>query len=295
MPLATKQHSDEPDDEAHGGQMGFLDHLDELRTRIIRSFVAIGTGMLVSFLFVERIGEFILGPTLAVLPKGQTLIYTRAGEGISFYLDIALIGGLVLASPFVMYQVWRFIAPALYAKEKRFAIPFVVLTTAGSLGGALCTHYVLFPATIAFLGTFNPRVMRFMPRVEDTFELYKNMMIGMVIVFQMPTLVFFLAKMGLVTARFLWRNFKYAILVIAILAAVLTSSTDPWNQAIYAAPMIVLYLISIVIAWIVAPKRGNDNQGRGDSVKLRLVIAAAAVDRAWHHRKRAAGDFPRGL
>ena len=294
-PVRSAQPPPAPDDESPAGQMGFLDHLDELRTRIIRSCLAIGGGMLVAFFFYDRIGDFILGPAIRALPAGQTLIYTRPGEGLSFYLDISLIGGLVLASPFVMYQVWRFIAPALYAREKRFAIPFVVLTTAGSLGGALFTHYVMFPATIAFLSAFTSRLMRFTPRVEDTFELYKNMMIGMVLVFQMPTLVFFLAKMHVVTARFLVRNFKYAILVIFIAAAFLTSSTDPWNQTIYAAPMIVLYLISIVIAWIVGPKREKRPPSQTDSTKLRLIIAASVVDQAWKRRKRPAGEFPRRL
>jgi sec-independent protein translocase protein TatC len=273
--------------------MGFLDHLDELRSRIIRSLIAIGLGMLVAFFFVDRLGDFILAPTLRSLPKGGTLIYTKPGEGIAFYLDIALIGGLVLAAPYVMYQVWRFIAPGLYAKEKKFAIPFFVLTTVGTLGGALFTHYLMFPTTIAFLGTFSSRVMRFVPRVEDTFDLYKSMMIGMIIVFQMPTLVFFLAKMRLVTARFLWRNIKYAFLLIFILAAVLTSSTDWWNQTIFAMPMIGLYLLSIGIAWMVAPKQDDDASATIDSPKLRLVIAATVVDQAWKKRTRAPKEFPR--
>src|SRR5205807_3572000 len=109
-------------------------------------------------------------PTLRMLPPGTTLIFTRPGEAFSFYLDISLIGGVVLAAPFVMYQVWRFIAPALYAKEKRYVIPFVVLTTLGAIGGALFSHYVLFAAMIAFFGTFHSPAMTFMPRVEDTFE-----------------------------------------------------------------------------------------------------------------------------
>src|SRR5204862_3764833 len=174
------------DDDSAGGKMGFLDHLDELRTRIIRSLIAIAAGMAVAFFFMDRIASFVLAPSLRMLPPGTTLIYTKAGEGLSFYMDVALIGGVVLAAPFVMYQVWRFIAPGLYTKEKKFAIPFVVLTTVGSLGGALFSHYILFPAMIAFLGTFNPALMKFTPRVEDTFDLYKNLLIGMVVVFQMP-------------------------------------------------------------------------------------------------------------
>ena len=288
---SANQHRPEEPDDSDIGTMSFLEHLDELRTRIIRSIVAIGAGMVAAFFFADRIGRFILGPTLKSLPAGATLIYTKPGEGFAFYLDTTLIGGVVLAAPFVMYQVWRFIAPGLYGQEKKFAVPFVALTTAGSLGGALFTHYMLFPATIAFFGTFNSPLMKFVPKVEDTFELYKNMMIGMVAVFQMPTLVYFLARMRLVTARFLWRNFKYAILIIFILAAVLTSSPDWWNQTVYAIPMIVLYLVSIFVAWVAAPRRGKDaTSGTDSSPKLRLVIAATVIDQARKGHRRFDGS-----
>jgi sec-independent protein translocase protein TatC len=259
--------------------MGLLEHLDELRTRIIRSCIAIGCGMLIAFFFVDRIGDFILTPTLRTLPPGGAIVYTAPGEGFAFYLDLALIGGLVISAPFVMYQVWRFIAPGLYAREKRFVVPFVLLTTLGSFGGALFTHYIIFPSTIAFLAMFHSSAMKFMPTVENTFALYKGMMIGMVAVFQMPTLVFFLAKMRLVTARFLWRNIKYAILLSFVLAAALTASPDPWNQMIFAAPMLTLYLVSIVIAWAVEPKDEEIARRHSSSRNhLRLVIAAAMID-----------------
>ena len=271
--------------------MGFLDHLDELRTRVIRSCIALGVGMLVAFLFVHPLANFVLAPTLRMLPPGTTLIFTKPGEGFSFYLDIALIGGGVLAAPFVMYQVWRFIAPGLYAKEKRLAVPFVVLTTLGVIGGALFSHYVLFPAMIAFFGTFSSPAMKFTPRVEDTFELYKMMLIGMVVVFQIPTLVFFLARMRLVTARFLWRHIKYAILIIFILAAVLTPTPDPWNQTVFALPMIALYVISIGIAWMVAP-RLEEPSGESHPT-LRLVVAATVIDQARTHQRRSSDDARR--
>lgn len=267
--------------------MGFLEHLDELRNRLIRSCIAVGLGMLVAFMFVDRIAEFVLAPTLRMLPSGASLIFTKPGEGFSFYLDLALIGGVVLAAPFVTYQVWRFIAPGLYAKEKRFVVPFVILTTIGTLGGAAFSHYILFPAMIAFFRTFDSPRMRFVPRVEDTFDLYKNTLIGMVAVFQIPTLVFFLAKMRLVTARLLWRNIKYAILIIFIVAAVLTPSSDPWNQTVFAAPMIAMYLISIGIAWMVGARRGKNTSAGSDANKLRLVFAAAVIDQARKQPKRS--------
>jgi sec-independent protein translocase protein TatC len=280
---------DDPDcdqDRAEG-RMGFLEHLDELRKRIIRSCLAIGAGMLVAFFFVDRIGDFILAPTLRTLPAGDALIITKPGEGFAFYLDIALIGGLVLSAPFVAYQLWRFIAPGLYAKEKKFAVPFVALTTVGSIGGALCAHYIMFPATIAFLAGFHSRAMKFTPRVEDTFDLYKMMLIGMVVVFQIPTVVFFLAKMRMVTARFLWRHVKYAVLIAFVAAAVLTPSADPWNQTIFAVPILGLYLISIGIAWMAGPRRRKASSSDVDAAPLRLIVTGAVIENAWAHRKRA--------
>lgn len=275
------------DDDAHERRMGFLEHLDELRTRIIRACIAVAAGMIVAFAFYDRLADFVLAPILASLPPGSALVVIKPGEGFSFYLNISLIGGLLLSAPFVMYQVWRFIAPGLYANEKKMAIPFVALTTAGSLGGAAFSHYVLFPALMRFYGEFASARMRFTPGVEDTVDLYLKMMLGMVVVFQIPTVVFFLAKMRLVTGRFLWRHLKYAILLIFIAAAVLTPSTDPWNQIVFAGPMIGLYLLGIGIAWLVAPGRGQDEPAGHDS-HLKLVFAAAVVDQAWRARSAPA-------
>jgi sec-independent protein translocase protein TatC len=279
------------DDPAPDGAMSFLEHLDELRKRIIHSCLAIAAGMAIAFIFIERIADFVLTPTLRILPPGTTLIFTRPGEAFSFYLDLALIGGVVLSAPFVTYQVWRFIAPGLYAKEKRFAVPFVVLATLGTVAGALFSHYILFPAMIGFFQAFDSPRMKFMPRVEDTFELYKNTLLAMVAVFQIPTLAFFLAKMRLVTARFLWRNVKYAILLIFVFSAVLTPSPDPWNQTVFAAPMIAMYILSIGIAWVVRPK-SDEPPDEGHSADVRLVLAATVIDQARRHRDRRVVEFP---
>ena len=239
--------------------MSILDHLEEFRKRLIRSCMAIAAGVVVAFFFIDRIIAFVFAPMRRALPPGTTLIYTAPGEAFALYVNIALIAGAVLAAPLVMFQVWRFIAPALYANEKRFAIPFVVMSSAGVLAGSAFSHYVLFPSMIAFFGIYSSPNLQFMPRIEDAFGLYTKMLLGMVIVFQMPTLVFFLAKMRMVTARFLASHIKYAILLIFIAAAVLTPSSDPWNQTIFAIPMIGLYLLSIVIAWAVAPRdRGSE-------------------------------------
>jgi sec-independent protein translocase protein TatC len=288
MAAPQSDEHDERADDASAARMGFLEHLDELRMRLIRSCIAIAAGMGISLFFTDRIATFVEGPVLRTLPAGSTLVFTRPSEAFSFYLDLALIGGVMLAAPFVTYQVWRFIAPGLYASEKRFVLPFVAFTTAGTVAGALFSHYVLFPAMMAFFGTYNSPTMRFLPRVEDTFDLYKSMLLGMIAVFQLPTLVYFLARFRLVTARFLWRNIKYAVLAIFVIAAVLTPSSDAWSQMTFAAPMVVLYLISIVIAWLVAPKSA-DAADSENGPHLRLVVGAMAAAQASRAiRRRAA-------
>jgi sec-independent protein translocase protein TatC len=152
-----------------------------------------------------------------------------------------------------MFQVWRFIAPGLYANEKRLAFPFVALSTLGLIGGAAFNHYVAFPFMISFFSTFDSPQLRFLPALSPVWSMYTKFLIAMALTFQMPTVVYFLARMRLVTARFLVRHLKYAVLIIFILAAVVTPGGDPGTQAVFAAPMLVLYLLSILIAWLVAP------------------------------------------
>jgi sec-independent protein translocase protein TatC len=252
-----------PDDEEEspGGKMSFLEHLDELRKRLVNSVLAIGVGILLTFAFIERIFNFLLAPTRKVLPPGVKIIYTQPGEAFGMYVTVSMIAGIVVASPYVMYQVWMFIAPGLYSREKRAALPFVLFTTIGFLCGAAFNHYVAFPFLMRFFAQFNGVDLVFMPRLEDTFSLYTKMLLGMGLVFQMPAIVFFLAKMKLITAGFLWRHGKYAVLIAYVIAAVITPTGDPVNQTIFAAPMIVLYFLSIIIAWVVNPRRGgNDSE-----------------------------------
>jgi sec-independent protein translocase protein TatC len=255
MAAAARAYAQPPDDErSPGGTMAFLEHLDELRKRIIRSFVAVCVGAVIAFAFIGRLFTFLLEPTRRVLPPGSTLIYTDPSAVFALQLQLTVITGLLLASPYVMYQLWRFIAPGLYAHEKRFAIPFVLLSSAGLVGGAAFNHYVLFSAAMAFFASFNQPELRFVPAVDTVFSLYTKMLIGMALTFQMPTIIFFLARMGAVTARWLARNTKYAVLLIFIVAAVLTPSSDPFNQTLFAAPMLALYFLSIGVAWLAAPR-----------------------------------------
>ena len=154
--------------------MGFLEHLDELRSRLIRACIALVAGMAVSFVFALRLGDLLLAEILSSLPGESSLIYSRPGEGFAFYLDLSLMGGLILAAPFMTYQVWRFIAPGLHRSERRLVVPFLALAIGGAVAGALFSHFVLFPSMMAFFAAFDSPLMRFVPRVEDTFELYKN-------------------------------------------------------------------------------------------------------------------------
>src|SRR5258708_4968486 len=246
---------DEDDDNSAAGKMSFLEHLHELPKRIVNSAIAIGGCIVIGFAFINRIVDFLLAPTRSALPPGVKMIYTEPGEAFSLYIQISLIMGVVLAAPFIMYQVWMFIAPGLYSNEKRLAIPFVLFTTIGFVLGAAFNHYVAFPFMMAFFASFNTPDLAFMPRLDDVFGLYSKMLMGMGIVFQMPTVVFFLAKMKLITARFLLQHFKYAFLIIFIVAAVITPTGDMMTQTIFAAPMVGLYLLRIIIPWAVGPTR----------------------------------------
>jgi sec-independent protein translocase protein TatC len=248
---------DRDDDETEDGaaKMSFLEHLDELRKRIIWAAVSIGVGFLISFAFVQHLFDFIMKPLAAGLPPGARLVYTDPTEAFVLYIQIAAIGGLILALPLVMAQVWLFIAPGLYSHEKKMAVPFIAMSSLFFIMGAAFSHFVVFPLTWKFFVSFTSDYLTFMPRIEPAFELYIKMILAFGVVFQMPTIVLFLARMGVVTASFLWKHTKYAILIIFIVAAVVTPSGDMFTQTAMATPMIGLYLFSILLAWIFGKKK----------------------------------------
>lgn len=250
----------DPDDEEifdsnDSGKMSFLDHLDELRRRLLVSIAALGGGFVVAFFFIEDIFAFIMRPLQEVLPAGGKLIYTEPGEAFVLYIKVAALTGLILAAPIILWQVWLFIAPGLYAHEKKFAIPFVLFSTIFFVSGALFSHYMVFPWAWRFFAGFSTDYMEFTPRIAPVFSLYTRMILAFGIIFELPTLVFFLARMGVVTAGFLARNTKYAILIIFVIAAIITPTPDVVTQALMAAPMFVLYVLSIGIAWAFGRRR----------------------------------------
>lgn len=241
------------DDDGAGARMSFLEHLDELRKRLINSVYALLGGCAVAFFFAGRIQQFIFIPLYEQL-GGETFIFTRGFEPFMLTMKVGALGGLMLASPLIIYQFWLFIAPGLYAHEKKFAIPFVVMSSLFFFAGAAFSHYIAFPWTWKFFLGWTTTYMRFLPNIGDAFSLYVKMVLAFGLIFQMPTVVFFLARMRVVTAGFLARNTKYAILIIFIIAAVISPGTDVVSQALMAGPMLALYAISILIAWIVAPR-----------------------------------------
>ena len=247
---------DDPDAGA-AGKMSFLEHLDELRKRIVRSLISLCVGVAIAAYYIEDIYAFVMLPLRQMLRPGETMIYTYPTEAFMLYIRIALIAGLFISAPLIFWQVWLFVAPALYAKERKYAIPFVVLSSIGVLAGAAFSHYVAFPLMWRFFASFSNELVSFMPRIEDAFSVYMRMLLGMAVVFQMPALVFFLARMGVVTARWMIRQFKYAVLVIVIVAAVITPSSDVASQLIVAGPMVVLYILSIGIAWVFGKKQSK--------------------------------------
>jgi len=259
---AARYHDpdDEPDDgeldaDGAGGKMSFLDHLDELRRRLIWAIGAVGVGFGIGLFFIDRIFGFIMKPLAATLPPGGKMIYTEPTEAFMLQLKVAALAGFIFAAPAVMLQLWLFIAPGLYKREKRMALPFVISSSLLFVTGAAFNHYVVFPTAFAFLGSFRTSYMEFLPRISPVFSLYAQLALAFGVIFQMPVLVFTLARLGLVTAGFLWRNTKYAVLIIFIIAAVVTPTSDVVTQTLMAAPMILLYLISIAIAAIFGKKR----------------------------------------
>ena len=246
----------DPEDLEDGARMSFLDHLDELRKRLIYSVYSLLAGCAIAFIFVGRLQEVIWMPLFNEL-HGTKFMYTAGFEPFMLTMKIGALAGLILAAPLIFYQLWLFIAPGLYSHEKKYAIPFVLFCSLFFFGGAAFSHIVAFPWTWKFFLGWETQYMEFRPSIGETFGLYVKMLLGFGLIFQMPTVVFFLTRMRVVTARFLAKNTKYAVLIIFIIAAVISPGTDVVSQALMAGPMLALYGLSILVAWLFAPPRPN--------------------------------------
>jgi sec-independent protein translocase protein TatC len=237
--------------------MSFLEHLEELRRRIIWSVLYVAIGFGVCWTYSKQIFLWMQRPIATALANNHLdtqLVYLNPTEPFNMYMKIGLMAGVFLASPFILYQVWAFISPGLYRNERRYVLPFMFSTVGLFLAGGYFGYRIVYPAALNFLVQTGEGLKPVITIGEYT-DLFMTIILGLGVVFEMPILVFFLALMGMITPGWMWRNLRYSILVIFIIAAILTPTTDIMNMCVFAAPMVVLYILSIGVAWLVHPKR----------------------------------------
>ncbi len=234
-------------------EMTLLGHLTELRQRLIVSLVTFVIGMVVCWAFAAEIYSILTRPIVELLPGDERPAYLSLTEPFILYLKVAALSGFLVASPVIIYQVWMFVAPGLYRRERHYAFPVVLSSVGCFLLGALFGYRVLFPVMANFFlslgGDFRPVLA-----VNNLFGFLTRTLLGCALIFQWPIVVLFLARLGILTAGSMWRNFRYAVLIIFVVAAVVTPTPDMATQTILALPMLLLYVIGIVIAWAVAPR-----------------------------------------
>lgn len=256
-PPSAPQSESEPEDEFEeerelGARMTFLEHLDELRKRILYSFIAIGVAFGGAWGFREYIFNFIRRPIDQVVDE---LIITSATDPFTIYMKVAFVVGIFVASPVILFQVWQFIAPGLYRKERRYVLPFLFSSTILFLSGGAFAYWILLPPALNFLILELGRQFQPFMTAMDYFDLVILFILGMGALFQLPVLIAFLSMFGLISPRFLWRNFRYAFLLIVITAAIVSPTTDPFSLMLWTGPLVVLYLIGIVVSWVFKRRR----------------------------------------
>ena len=235
------------------GKMPFTEHLEELRHRLIICFVAVGIGFVICYFFAKQIFEVLMRPLIQVMPSGEKLVFTALPEAFITYLKVALLAGIGLASPVIIYQFWRFIAPGLYHRERSALLPIVLFSTLFFLGGALFGYFVVFPFGFKFFIGFASDNIRALPSIREYLKFATKLLFAFGLIFELPLFSFFLARLGLVNAELLRKKQKYAILIIFVVAAILTPP-DVVTQIMMAGPLLLLYELSIWIAKVFARK-----------------------------------------
>src|SRR6516165_3287271 len=257
MPEMAGTVGPQENDKENLPAMGFLDHLEELRRRIIYSLIAVAVGFFACWGYAEKIYEIMQRPIMDALHRNglsEKLVYLNPTEPFNLYLKVGAMAGLFVASPFVLYQVWLFISPGLYRNEKRYVVPFMFSTVGLFMAGGYFGYKLVYPQALEFLIGYGKQFQPMITIGEYT-NLFLTIIVGMGAIFELPILVFFLSLLGIITAGWMWRNLRYSILVIFIIAAILAPTTDILNMCIFAAPMVALYVLSIGIAWMVHPKQ----------------------------------------
>jgi len=259
-PTEAVNESDESvfeEEEAElGGRMTFLEHLDELRKRIMHALISVVVTFVVSWIFREEVFGFLSMPIESVVEK---LVVIKPTEAFTIYLKVSFVAAVFLAAPYILLQVWLFIAPGLYRKEKGYVLPFLIASTGLFILGGMFAYYVVLPPALNFLLLEFGAKFEHMISAVEFFDFEMLIIIGMGVIFQMPVLVAFLSIFGLITPRFLWKNFRYAILIITIIAAVVSPTTDPFNLFLWSGPMVLLYTVSIGISWVFKRRREKDD------------------------------------
>lgn len=234
-------------------RMSLLAHLEELRKRILRALAAIVVAFLGCWAFADPIFQFLARPIYKFLPEGTRLTFLGVTDPFVLYIKVAGLAGIFVASPIVLYQVWRFVAPGLYKNEKLQSVPFVLAGTFFFLAGGAFAYFVAFPFAVEFLLSmgqeFDPMIT-----IERYFGFLLTVILGLGLMFEVPILIFLLARLGVVTPGFLMRHFRWAVLIIFIAAAILTPTPDIINLCIFALPTIALYLLGVAAAAVVTPK-----------------------------------------
>ena len=238
-------------------KLPFTSHLEELRKRLIVCFIAVGVGFVVSFGFKEWLFKILVYPLINVMKQGETLIYTGLPEAFFTYLKVSFLTGLILASPIVLYEFWMFVAPGLYKNERRMMAPIVLLSTLFFVGGSLFGYFFVFPWGFKFFLGFATDTIRPLPSMKEYFGFSAKLLLAFGLVFELPLVLTFLARLGVVSVEFLKKNRKYAILLIFTGAAILTPP-DVITQILMAVPLMALYEISIIGARVFGKKKAKE-------------------------------------
>jgi len=235
-------------------EMTFLEHLEDLRKRIFYSLIALLVSVVPGAIWATDIFNILAKPLSQYLPEGQKLAFTKLTSPFMLYMKVAFLAALFVAVPFILLQVWYFVAPGLYQKEKKYVWPFVIFTSIFFMMGAVFGYFVVFPYACKFFLNVGKNFQAVIT-VEEYFSLMLKLLLGIGAIFELPTLIFFLSRMGLITSRWMVKNFKYAVLVVFIIAALITPTPDPISQTILAGPMLALYSLGILIAFIFGKER----------------------------------------
>jgi sec-independent protein translocase protein TatC len=236
----------------------FTSHLEELRKRLIFCFIAVAVGFVLSYGFKEKLFQILTRPLISVMQTGDKLIFTGLPEAFFTYLKVAFLSGIILAAPVIFYQFWMFVAPGLYNKEKRFMAPIVFLSTFFFVGGAFFGYFVVFPYGFKFFLGFASEIIRPLPSMREYLGFASKLLLAFGLVFELPLIITFLAKLGIVSVSFLKKNRKYALLLFFAGAAILTPP-DVVTQIMMALPLMLLYEISIIGAKIFGKKKSEED------------------------------------